>query len=209
MTLQVESNRYLFNKYVSKERFCSYWHQINEIMILNPESILEIGIGDGLVSNYLKHKGLNIITMDIDEGLNPDYVGSVLSMPFSDKCFEVISCFEVLEHLPYDDFYKALNEIYRVSRRYVVISLPDATRAYPLYIKMPKIGKFRILVPVPRLKVLKHKFDGQHYWEIGKMSYPLHRIIDDIKKCAFQLVKCYRVFEMPYHRFFILEKVRR
>lgn len=203
---QVESSHYLRKEYNDKKRFITYWHQINELIELEAASILEIGIGNGLVANYLKQRGLNVTTMDIDERLNPDCVGSVLNMPFSDKYFEVVACFEVLEHLPYEDFPGALSEIHRVSSKYAVLSLPDSTRAYRLNIQVPKIGELMKLIPLPRLRPLKHEFDGEHYWEVGKAGYPLHRILGDIDKAGFRVVKMYRVFETPYHRFFVLTK---
>ena len=64
-----------------------------------------------------------------------------------------------------------------------------------------------MLVPLPRLKNPTHKFDGEHYWKIGKAEYPLNKIINEIQKAGFWVEKTYsRVFENPYHRFFILRK---
>jgi ubiquinone/menaquinone biosynthesis C-methylase UbiE len=206
MNLQVDQDHYFGKTYDSKWRFISYWHQINEIMTLEPKSILEIGIGNGFVANYMKKRGLNVTTTDIDEHLNPDKVGSVLSIPFADKSFEVVGCFEVLEHLPYGDFHKALSEIRRVSAKYAVLSLPDRTRAYRLDIEAPKIGELKKLIILPRLKPPKHKFDGEHYWEIGKAGYPLRRILHDLDRAAFRVLKTYRVFEVPCYRFFVLAK---
>ena len=54
-----------------------------------------------------------------------------------------------------------------------------------------------------------NKFDGQHYWEIGKAGYPLSNIIDDIQIAGFKIEKTYRVFEYPCHRFFKLKKIER
>ena len=51
-----------------------------------------------------------------------------------------------------------------------------------------------------------NKFDGEHYWEIGKAGYPLNRILEDIERAGFNIIKTYRIFEHPYHRFFILKK---
>ena len=51
-----------------------------------------------------------------------------------------------------------------------------------------------------------NKFDGGPYWEIGKARYSLNRIIKDIQRAGFKIVKTYRIFEIPYHRFFILKK---
>ena len=54
-----------------------------------------------------------------------------------------------------------------------------------------------------------NKFDGEYYWEIGKAGYPLKRIIKEIQAVGFKIDKTYRVFEYPYHRFFILEVSKR
>jgi ubiquinone/menaquinone biosynthesis C-methylase UbiE len=206
MKPQVELKHYYNNKYDSKGRFISYWHQINEIINLNPDNILEIGIGNGFVSKYLKDRNFNLTTLDIDERLKPDKIGSVLNIPFCDNCFDVVACYELLEHIDYIDFPKALSEIYRVSKSNVIISLPDRNRIYRIFIQIPKVGIFKRLIPVPTLKKKKHVFDGEHYWEIGKLNYPLDLIKKDIKNAGFNILKTYRIFEHPYHRFFILRK---
>jgi ubiquinone/menaquinone biosynthesis C-methylase UbiE len=206
MKLQVESDHYLNKSYDSKERFISYWHQINEIIKLNPKKVLEIGIGNGFVSGYLKKRGVNLTTLDIDKRLNPDIIGSVLDIPFPAELFDIIACYELLEHLPFENFHKALSVIFRVSESYAVLSLPDASRVYRVYIQIPKVGVFKRLIPLPRTKNPIHKFNGEHYWEIGKAGYPLSKIINNIQRAGFKIGKTYRIFENPYHRFFILKK---
>jgi len=62
------------------------------------------------------------------------------------------------------------------------------------------------LISLPQLKVPKHIFNGEHYWEIGKAAYLLNKIINEIQKAGFRVEKTYRVFENPYHRFFTLRK---
>jgi len=208
MKSPVESTHYFTSSYNTKERFISYWHQINEIIILKPESILEIGIGNGLVANFLRQRGLKVTTMDIDERLYPDYVGSVLDIPFPNESFEVVACFEVLEHLPYEGFPTALHEIHRVTKKHAVMSLPDCKRAYRFDVQIPKLGEVKFLIPLPRLKAPIHTFNGEHYWEIGKAGYSLSKIINDIQRAGFIIDKTYRVFEHPYYRFFILRKIK-
>jgi len=51
-----------------------------------------------------------------------------------------------------------------------------------------------------------NNFENKHYWEIGKVGYPLKRIIKEMQMVGFKIEKTYRIFEHPYHRFFILEK---
>lgn len=204
--IQVEPEHYFNPSYDSKGRFCCYWHQIHEIISLNPKKILEVGIGSGFVSKYLKESRINIITLDIDKRLNPDVVGSIINMPFEDNSFDVIACYEVLEHLPYKNFFKALSEIFRVSSSHAILSLPDVERVYPFNIRVPKLGEIKKLIQLPRFKKPVHKFDGEHYWEISKEGYPLSKIIDAIQKVGFRIESTYRVFENPYHRFFVLKK---
>ena len=206
MKPQVKPNHYFVNSYDSKGRFISYWYQINEIIKLNPKKVLEIGIGNGFVSKYLKERRVNVLTLDVDKKLNPDIVGSVLDITFPDESFDVIACYEVLEHIEYKNFNKALSEIFRVSKSYSILSLPDASRVYRLYIQIPKLGIFRRLISLPRFKKPINNFNGEHYWEIGKDAYPLNRIIKDIESVGFNIKKTYRIFENPYHRFFVLKK---
>jgi len=206
MKLQVESNNYFKESYDSKGRFISYWYQINEIIKLNPVNVLEIGIGNGFVSKYLKERKVNILTLDIDKELNPGIVGSVLDVPFPNNSFEVVACYELLEHLQYENFYNALSEIFRVSKSYAILSLPDASRFYRVYLQIPKIGVFKRLISLPRFKNPIHKFEREHYWEVGKVGYPLSKIMKNIRRVEFSIKRTYRIFENPYHRFFILKK---
>jgi len=57
-----------------------------------------------------------------------------------------------------------------------------------------------------RSKKPVHKFDGEHYWEIGKKGYSLSKITNNIQKAGFKIKETYRVFENPYNSFFILKK---
>lgn len=206
MKPQVLPDHYFESTYDSKERFVSYWCQIKEITDTKPKSILEVGIGNGFVSSYLKQRKINITTLDIDNLLYPEVVGSVANIPFHDESFEIVTCFEVLEHIPYKNLSKALREIHRVSNRYAILSLPDCTKVYRVSLQIPKIGLFQRLIPIPQLRPPTHKFDGEHHWEIGKAGFPLQNVMSEMKNAGFEIKKTYRVFEVPYHRFFVLEK---
>jgi len=80
-------NPYLSKEYNSKDRWMSYWYQINEVIEKKPKNILEVGISSKTVSNYLKKIGYNIRTIDSDKSVEPDYVGSVLNLPFKKNYF--------------------------------------------------------------------------------------------------------------------------
>jgi hypothetical protein len=113
----------------------------------------------------------------------------------------------MLEHLPFEDSLVAFNEMVRVASEAVIISLPDAARRWPFSIYIPKLGEINFSIPRPSFRAQKHVFDGEHYWEINKLGYPLKEIIKKLcDKSAVVLNKTYRVQENPYHRFFIFQK---
>jgi 2-polyprenyl-3-methyl-5-hydroxy-6-metoxy-1,4-benzoquinol methylase len=101
-------------------------------------------------------------------------------MPLSSNSFDVVACYEVLEHLSYENFNKALREIYRVCSHYTMVSLPDRNRVYRFNLQILKLGEIKKLISLSRLKKKTHNFDGQHYWEIGKKEYLLSKIMSDI-----------------------------
>jgi len=111
----------------------------------------------------------------------------------------------MLEHLPYEVSLQAFDEMVRVSRRHVVISLPDTRAVWRYLIHVPKFGAHDFLVPRPRLGAPRHEFDGEHYWEIGKRGYPLARVVADFSKHA-RLLETYRVPDNPVHRFFVFDR---
>lgn len=195
---------YFSQNYGDKKRWISYWRQIKEVLKFRPGNVLIIGKGNGLISEYLKLKGIKVITLDIDENLKSDVIASVVKMPFSDDEFDVVLCAQVLEHLPYDDFGNALLEIKRVARHGAIISLPHFGPTIRFLLKLPFLPEIKFLFKIPYPK--KHVFKGEHYWEIGKMGYSLRRIRGDIKKLGLTIEKDYIVFENPLHHFFILKK---
>lgn len=203
---QVDPGHYSDLSYDSKERFISYWHQINEITNLSPLRILEIGKGNGFILNYLTSKSFLVVAYDLDRKLNPDIVGSVIDMPFESNSFDVVACYQVLEHLSFDQFSNAIKEIYRVTSRYALVSLPDAGSYVRIDLRLPKFGRLNKLIELP-LNTKKHIFDGQHYWEINKRGFPIKRIKTIFCKANFRIIKNYRVFENPYHRVFVMEKI--
>lgn len=198
-------SKYISESYEGKSRFISYWRQIQEVAKLKPENVLEIGIGNGLASNYLREMRFSVTTVDFNENLKPDIVASVADLPLDDNSFDVVLCAEVLEHLPYEQFGRALGELRRVCRRGVVLSLPHWGVSLYFAFKIPLIGKKEIFkkISVPR----EHVFKGEHYWEIGKKGFPAKRIRSDMARAGFRIKKEINHFEDPAHRFFILETV--
>jgi ubiquinone/menaquinone biosynthesis C-methylase UbiE len=204
MEKQVESKHYEFLRYMTKARWNSIWHQLDEIIRLDPKNVLEIGPGPGVLKKMLSIFGVNVDTLDLDSALVPDYVGSATNLPFADNTYDLVCAFQMLEHIPYEKSLQAFAEMARVSRRNLVISLPDAEIIWKYHFHIPKLGGRDVLVPRPGFGPKSHVFDGEHYWEINKKRYELSRVSDDMEEYA-KLVKTYRVPENLHHRFFIFD----
>ena len=208
MKPQINADQYFRPAYDTKGRFLSYWHQIDEVVSLKSDPVLEIGIGNSFVSNYLKERKVNVITVDIFDELNPDVVASVMELPYRAEAFPVVMCCEVLEHLPYEHFSNCLKELNRVSQKWIILSLPDVSPSYKFFIELPKIKRIKTIIPHPLPRLSQHEFKGEHYWEIGKSQSPLKKILNDIKTCGLEIHKTYRVYEYRHHRFFLLKKFK-
>lgn len=59
-----------------------------------------IPVSKGFVSDYLRARGVKLTTVDIDGRLKPDVVANLTDLPFEASSFDVVACYEVLEHLP-------------------------------------------------------------------------------------------------------------
>jgi len=195
---------YFSTNYDDEKRWMSYFHQVKEVLAFRPESALVVGKGNGLVAQYLKLNDVKVITLDIDESVKSDVIASVIKMPFKDGEFDIVLCAQVLEHLPYTDFDKALIEIRRVAKSGAVISLPHFGPAMRFSFKLPLFPEIKFMIKLPYPK--KHIYKGEHYWEIGKRGYPLKKIKAEIKESGFSIEKDYIVFENPLHHFFVLKK---
>src|SRR3954447_19676753 len=108
---QVDSSLYWSREYNTKERFASFWHQIDETLRLSPATVLEVGPGSGFVTECLRRAGVTVTTLDIDATVRPDVVGSVADIPLPDDSVDVALASEVLEHLPFDQVEHALAEL--------------------------------------------------------------------------------------------------
>jgi ubiquinone/menaquinone biosynthesis C-methylase UbiE len=109
---------------------------VAEVLALAPRTFLDAGCGEGFVARRIIEAAPNIeltgcdvssAALEIAANANPEarfVAGSVVDLPFADRSFDVVGCFEVLEHLPGDLPRQALSELARVARRAIVLSVP-------------------------------------------------------------------------------------
>jgi predicted SAM-dependent methyltransferase len=200
---QVDADHYRFGQYMTKRRWISVWHQLDEVLRFEPSRALEIGPGIGLLKHVANLYGVHIETLDLDPDLHPDHVASVTEMPFGDRSIDVVCAFQVLEHLPYEQALEAFREMARIASRAVIISLPDvAVSTWRFTVHSQRFGTYKAELRNPLRKPRAHRYDGQHYWEINKQGYALSRVIEDFSSIR-PLQRRFRAPENPYHHFFV------
>lgn len=131
-------------------------------------SVADIGCGNGAITNVLAEK-FNVVGIDSSrealKWLSPkasSIVGSADSLPIRDKSAGVVLSSELLEHLTNELFLKAVSEIKRTSKRYVLISVPNNEKLRRRYTKCSFCGsEFHIYGHLRSLsqKKLAHLFD--------------------------------------------------
>jgi SAM-dependent methyltransferase len=195
-------------RYLRGGRIFSYAHQIDSVLAFEPKTVLEVGIGTGMVTAALRATGIGVTTVDCKAELHPDIVASVANLPLEDNSVDISLCCQVLEHLPFEQFGAAIRELARVAALGVVLSLPDATPHYEVRFRLPFTGLSQ-WVGTRRYHVPETERQGNwegsgHYWEIGYPETPLKRIVRVIRDSDLRIARTWRVPENPYHRFFVI-----
>src|SRR5690606_9829851 len=104
---------YFSDQYFSMQQLCSLSHQINLIHCLRPKNILEIGIGNGFTSSFLRRAGYAVTTVDINPELEPDICAPLdqVGAYLNGEKVDLVVCCEVLEHMPWSDFESNINHL--------------------------------------------------------------------------------------------------
>ncbi len=198
--IQVAPEHYDFERYDDLERWISYWYQIRAALRLRPRTVLEIGSGSGVFRAYLANAGVNVRSMDIDDSRKPDVVASVtdLDAAFPSTRFDAICAFQVLEHLPFDQFERCLQQI-AGHAGHALISLPyrgERVRfSFWLGDKKLSLGH-KFMMP------WRYRRCPEHHWELGR-GYSARRITRIMGK-YFDVLERGFIAENPYHYLWVL-----
>ena len=108
---------------------------VAEAKKLQPQSILDVGCGEGFTLERLrlegigkKLEGVDYLDRAIELGKkeHPDLnlkQGSIFDLKYKDNSFDLVICSEVLEHIEHPE--KGLKELVRVSKKYCILSVPN------------------------------------------------------------------------------------
>lgn len=112
-----------------------YSSLISLVKPLSPKTVLDAACGEGFTMDKLvkfgigkQIEGLEYSKEAISLGrkLFPNLTfkeGNIYDMPYEDDSFDLVTCTEVLEHI--NEPAKVFKEVLRVSKKYVIISVPN------------------------------------------------------------------------------------
>ena len=125
--------RFMLDKFFLK--FIDAFNLLNKDLSVS-KKVLDIGCGEGVISNLLYDKFNNIKITAVDyfeEAIkkakenNPRNIffdtGDITALKYADNSFDIVVSTEVLEHIPNPDI--ALKELYRVANKHIILSVPS------------------------------------------------------------------------------------
>jgi len=123
--INCERDKYLWiyeqskNKSYGKRNFGFGAYEI--ILNLQPQSLLDVGCGRGRLVEWAKTQGIDAVGLDFASGYG--VCADLVDMPFDDNSFDVVTAFDVLEHLRHEDLELGLDEICRFAKSHLVLSI--------------------------------------------------------------------------------------
>lgn len=95
------------------------------------QTLADIGCGNGIFAWMLQQQRPEVDVLSVDRSetalkyvKTKSKVGDIVALPFENKTFDCVTCFQVLEHIPYPVYDTVLNELSRISKKNVIVSVP-------------------------------------------------------------------------------------
>lgn len=186
---------------LEKELHFNWYYQQAKLVYENctrEDTILELGIGTGLLSDLLKKRNWKVTTLDIDEDKHPDICENALDFEYAEKGFNVLIAFEIFEHIPYATFQKLVEKLSASNIQKLYFSVPWNERQL-MYFKlcMPFIQEKSFRIVKSRNEITT----AAHFWELSKVSKNVG------KKELVNLKKMFNTFESNRYMVNQLEKI--
>ncbi|MEY2525091.1 MAG: hypothetical protein QOJ66_3656 [Ilumatobacteraceae bacterium] len=127
-------DKYVTSNPIERRMMTGFFRTLDEFVdATQPTRILEVGLGEGVVSERLRARfpHASIVGVDLAEGDLAEHwrsrglaaaYANVEQLPFPDDAFDLVLAIEVFEHFPNPE--RALIEIERVASEHLVASVP-------------------------------------------------------------------------------------
>jgi SAM-dependent methyltransferase len=114
------------------EKRMAYYREVISLIPSDVKSILDVGCGEGTFLNMLMSLGRAsmIVGLDVSETALKYVEGQKIRasagrLPFGNGSFDLVTCLETLEHLKQEVFIRTIEEIKRVAKKYIIVSVPN------------------------------------------------------------------------------------
>ena len=197
---------YFSDLYFSLPQLCSFAHQLNFIHSMRPASAIEVGVGNGFVSSFLRLSGLHIVTADINLALEPDICAPLSDLGnLVDGPMDLVICCEVLEHMPLEELDTNIEYLRQLGSR-LFMTLPNSRRSWGLasQLSLPKLG-FKHVDLNFNFPFRRRLENSPHFWEVGYNSDCSRSAIEDRLKRHYSSVRSGKFLLNPYHVWFVCE----
>jgi len=180
----------------NQEHWMSYHNQLSLILpeLKAGDTILEIGPGSGFLSNYLRSKGYQVSTLDIDDEKSPDITANLVDYPFPEK-YDHIMAFEVFEHIPFDKFEAVLPKLKNAVVKNLFLSVP---RNYRIWFRadliIPYFKNVSFSIKMKRRKIN----EGHHFWEMDFGPYKHRKLAEAMGNAGFSIASIKKISLMVF-----------
>lgn len=200
-------------------QWSSLWYQAKE-PICRPDvhSVLEFGGGRNVTKALIEHFGIRHVDVDFnDKRYSPDIVSTIADFE-TDERFDMVCCFQALEHNPVEELPVYLKKFKTLSKRYVYISVPYSERWISIIlnfnvkkwlsfdkVRLFTFGKTKKRNPdIAAYKKLENKH-SPHWWEVGDKNFSKKDMRRVISESGLRILNEHHNPMFPYHLFYLLE----
>lgn len=197
---------YFSERYFELTQLFSLSHQIEKIHKLRPKDVLEIGVGNGFTSSFLRKAGYDIVTADINPALEPDICAPLVELEshLDGRRFDLVVCCEVLEHMPFEMFPSNLAALKALGDR-LFMTLPNHRKYFGIggVLRIPRLKPVELSLHLSTR--LTKRLPSEHFWEVGHSRETSLSGILSIIKDKYKKVEYGNFSSKPYHRYFVCE----
>ena len=127
------------------ERAGSRFQWIASHMPTDARTVLDVGSGPGFLTALLSQNGFRVTSVDLVLESLRRFAGAraqadASGLPFADRSFDVVLCAEMVEHLNDSERETVFRELWRVSRRHVLLTVPYRERLRAPLVRCDRCG---------------------------------------------------------------------
>jgi SAM-dependent methyltransferase len=190
-----------------------HYHVVQDLLASAPQSVLEIGSGDGVVRRCVLPMVPTYSVFDINARLEPDYVGDLKrgDAGLAGR-FDAVVATEVMEHLPFVDLPACLANLCAWLRPggHAFVSLPHRKSSVTVLTPRQRLHTWRFPNGLLSLSEAYNRFvrgriwiDPNHCWEIGDGRVTRADVELRFAQAGFTTVK---QVALPYCDYWVLAK---